>query len=80
MTTVRLALFRCDKLLPAIQAKNGDYPEVFDALFRKALPPHAEVTLEMDPFDVRDNMEYPDDLDRYEAIVYTGSGQGFILP
>ncbi|KAI0686455.1 class I glutamine amidotransferase-like protein [Cytidiella melzeri] len=74
MPTIRLALFICDTPIPAVVAQDGDYTTIFDELLRNSLPKEqSSSTYEMDSFDVRNKMEYPEDIDRYHAIVYTGS-------
>jgi hypothetical protein len=56
-------------------AQDGDYTQIFGELWRKSLTETSNaVVYEMESFDVRDKMEYPEDVDRYSAIVYTGSG------
>ncbi len=76
MLAIRLALFICDAPIPAIQATDGTYTDIFNALWRNSLPKlrSPDVTYEMDSFEVRYKMEYPEDIDRYHAIAYTGSG------
>ena len=74
MTTKQLALFLCDTPIPAVLSTDGDYTAIFNDLLRKALPdPSATFTL--DPYDVRNKMEYPEDVDRYDGIILTGSGE-----
>lgn len=75
MSTIRLALFVCDAPVPEVQATDGHYPEIFGALWEKSFSnDQANASFKMDSFDVRFNPKYPEDVDQYDAIVYTGSG------
>ncbi|KAJ3558428.1 hypothetical protein NM688_g930 [Phlebia brevispora] len=72
MATKRLALLLCDTPIPAVQATDGDYSAIFHELLQKSLPnPSAPFVL--DSFDVKNKMEYPDDVDKYDGILMTGS-------
>ncbi|KAI0343866.1 class I glutamine amidotransferase-like protein [Trametopsis cervina] len=74
MPTIRLALFICDTPIPTVLAQDGDYTEIFGNLWQKSFPKDdPSLKYEMDSFDVRNKMEYPEDIDRYQAVVYTGS-------
>lgn len=75
--TVRLALLACDKLNPAVAARDGPYPALYDRLFRSALEafPDADVEFSLDSFDVRDEMKYPEDPDIYDGMLLSGSGE-----
>ncbi|KAH8103318.1 class I glutamine amidotransferase-like protein [Cristinia sonorae] len=66
----RIALFLCDTPIPAVRAEDGDYTDIFNALLRKSRP---DIQYSLDPYDVREKMEYPKDLDTYDAIILTGS-------
>lgn len=71
----RLALLVCDIPIPEVRKDHGDYQKIFDSLFRASMPDGlADFTL--DPYDVRYAKEYPQtgDLDTYDGIVITGSG------
>ena len=70
---VRIALFLCDKPSPAIQATEGDYTAVFDTLLRKSLPSDAGIDYALEPYDVREEQRYPENIDDYQAIILTGS-------
>ena len=74
MTAKRLALFLCDTPIPAVLSTDGDYTAIFNDLLRKALPDKS-ATFTLDPYDVRNKMEYPEDVDRYDGIILTGSGE-----
>jgi len=71
----RLALLVCDTPIPEVIRDHGEYPMIFDRLFRASLPDGLE-DFAMDPYDVRYAKEYPqmDVLDTYDGIVITGSG------
>ncbi|KAI0087198.1 class I glutamine amidotransferase-like protein [Irpex rosettiformis] len=74
MTTIRLALFLCDTPIPKVIAQDGDYTVIFGELWRKSFPKdQTSVKYEMDSYDVRNKLEYPEDIDKYDGIVYTGS-------
>jgi hypothetical protein len=71
----RLALLVCDIPLPEVIRDHGEYPRIFDRVFRASLPDRfADFALY--PYDVRYAKEYPQmgDLDAYDGIVITGSG------
>jgi hypothetical protein len=71
----RLALLVCDTPIPAVAKDYGEYPVIFNRLFRTSLPDGLDFTL--DSYDVRCAMEYPtgDVLDTYNGIIITGSGE-----
>ena len=71
----RLALLVCDIPIPDVRKEHGEYPTIFDRLFRTSLPDGCS-DFALDPFDVRNAKEYPqvDALDAYDGIVITGSG------
>ena len=79
MKRVKIALFLCDTPIPAILAVHGDYTNIFRTLLEQTLPPNFELVL--DPYDVVNKMEYPDDdkLKEYDAIMLTGSGAPCVL-
>ncbi|KAL0064544.1 hypothetical protein AAF712_008489 [Marasmius tenuissimus] len=70
---VKIALFLCDTPIPVVLAAHGDYTNIFRTLLESTLPPNFELVL--DPYDVVNKMEYPDDdkLKEYDAIMLTGS-------
>lgn len=70
---VRIALFLCDTPIPSIVEESGTYVRIFSDFIRKSTPNDA-VSFVMDPYDVRNKMEYPEDVDKYDAIMLTGSG------
>ncbi|KIP04084.1 hypothetical protein PHLGIDRAFT_129743 [Phlebiopsis gigantea 11061_1 CR5-6] len=69
---VRIALFLCDTPIPPVVEESGDYAQIFSDFIRKSTPNDA-VSFVMDPYDVRNKMEYPEDVDKYDAIMLTGS-------
>ncbi|GJE98213.1 class I glutamine amidotransferase-like protein [Phanerochaete sordida] len=71
MSPIRLALLLCDTPIQPVVDEHGDYTRIFDKLFRDSCPPG--VTYVMDSFDVRNKMEYPEDIDQYDGLVMTGS-------
>ena len=72
MASKRIALFLCDKPPPQVIELDGDYKPIFRELLRKALPdPSAPYVVE--DFDVR-NLQYPEHIEEYDAIIMTGSG------
>jgi hypothetical protein len=73
--TPRLALLVCDIPVPAVRKYYGEYPKIFDTLFRASLP-DGLADFVLDPYDVRYAKEYPqmDGIDAYDGIVITGSG------
>lgn len=72
-TTVRIALFLCDTPVQPVVDVDGDYIRIFNEFVRKSIPSD-DVTYVMDPYDVRNKMEYPEDIDKYHGIMMTGSG------
>ncbi|KAI0946488.1 hypothetical protein AcW1_009938 [Taiwanofungus camphoratus] len=70
---VRIALFLCDTPIPAVRATDGDYTAIFGVLLRNSLPSDSTVDYIMDPYDVRDKQEYPQNVDSYRGIILTGS-------
>jgi hypothetical protein len=72
----RLALLVCDTPIPAVVKEHGEYPVIFNRLFRTSLP-DGLVDFVLDSYDVRCAMEYPTGgvLDTYDGIIITGSGE-----
>jgi hypothetical protein len=77
--TPRLALLVCDIPIPAVKKDHGEYPMIFDRVFRASLPDRF-ADFALDPYDVRYAKEYPQvaDLDSYDGIVITGSGDALL--
>ncbi|KAH9950737.1 class I glutamine amidotransferase-like protein [Amylocystis lapponica] len=70
---IRIAVFLCDAPPPSVQATEGDYTAIFNTLLRSALPQSPPSDFVLDPYDVRNKLEYPEDVDAYAAIILTGS-------
>ncbi|KAH9991945.1 class I glutamine amidotransferase-like protein [Russula compacta] len=70
----RLALLVCDIPIPEVVQDNGEYPTIFDRIFRTSLP-DGLADFVLDPYDVRNAKEYPavGVLDTYDGIIITGS-------
>ena len=70
----RLALLVCDIPIPEVVQDNGEYPMIFDKIFRTSLP-DGLADFVLDPYDVRNAKEYPavGVLDTYNGIIITGS-------
>jgi hypothetical protein len=76
----RLALLVCDIPIPEVRKDHGEYPMIFERLFRASLPDgYADFAL--DPYDVRYAKEYPQMglLDSYDGIVISGSCDALFL-
>jgi len=67
---IRLALFLCDTPIPEVKATDGDYSDIFNVLLKSA-PLSSEFIL--DAYAIREKMEYPEDIDKYQGIIITGS-------
>lgn len=73
----RIALLVCDKPIPQVASKYGEYPVMFTDLLRSSLPPSISAALDagtalLDAYDVRFAQEYPDEIE-YDALILTGS-------
>jgi GMP synthase-like glutamine amidotransferase len=64
---MRIAILQTDTVRPEFAVRYGQYPDMFAQLLRQVEP-----NLECDSFDV-EQMQYPDDLDNYDAFLITGS-------
>ena len=78
-TKLRLALLICDTPIPNVLEHEGDYNEVYHSYLRRSLDVYQKdnaqkVDFQLDGYDVRFKEEYPN-LDEYDGIVITGSGQ-----
>jgi hypothetical protein len=69
-----LALLVCDVPVPEVVKDYGEYPIIFDRLFRTSLPDGVS-DFTFHSYDVRNAKEYPpkDVLDTCDGIVITGS-------
>jgi hypothetical protein len=80
MPTLRIAILECDTPLDKVLDKYGSYGDIFTALLKQA---GKEVTseggesvqVECTNYDVVDKQEYPEDLDKVDAILMTGSSK-----
>ncbi|OCH88016.1 class I glutamine amidotransferase-like protein [Obba rivulosa] len=70
---IRVALFLCDTPIPTVRATDGDYTDIFNALLRSSFPSNSATEFSLEPYEVREKMEYPDKVDDYRAIILTGS-------
>jgi hypothetical protein len=70
----QLALLVCDVPIPEVVKDHGEYPIIFDRLFRTSLP-DGLFDFALHPYDVRSAKEYPpmDKLDTYDGVIITGS-------
>jgi len=70
----RLALLVCDIPIPEVVKEYGEYPMIFDRLFRSSLP-NGLADFVLDAYDVRNAKKYPQlDLpDTYDGIIISGS-------
>ncbi|CDO75289.1 hypothetical protein BN946_scf184334.g7 [Trametes cinnabarina] len=71
----KIAVLLCDTPIPAVLASQGDYGAIFATLFRNSLKAAGDpnVQFEVDAYDVRNDQEYPKDVDQYDAVLLTGS-------
>ena len=69
-----LALLVCDVPIPEVVKDHGEYPMIFDRVFRTSLPDELS-DFAFHTYDVRNAKEYPstDILDTYDGIIITGS-------
>jgi hypothetical protein len=70
----QLALLVCDVPVPEVAKDYGEYPIIFDRLFRASLPDGLS-DFAFHPYDVRNAKEYPsmDKVDTYDGVIITGS-------
>ncbi|TBU42082.1 class I glutamine amidotransferase-like protein [Dichomitus squalens] len=81
----RIAVLLCDTPIEPVVAAQGDYGQIFRTLFRKSLEATqakfskgekdglSDVDFAIDAFDVRTKLEYPENVDEYDAVLLTGS-------
>lgn len=67
---MRIGLLQCDDVAPELRGAHGNYPEMFEALFREVDP-----TLEFQVWRCLDG-ELPEDIDAVDAWMTTGSKFG----
>ena len=82
----RIAVLLCDTPIEPVRAVQGDYGQIFRTLFRSSLkavkaslPEASELDFEIDAFDVRTKLEYPENVDEYDAVLLTGSGECLLV-
>ena len=81
----RIAVLLCDTPNPAVLAAYGDYGAVFRTLFQNSLQslkksaPETQLDFIIDSYDVRYKLEYPTDVDQYDAVLLTGSGAYLVV-
>ena len=70
----QLALLVCDVPVPEVVKDFGEYPIIFDKLFRTSLP-DGLTDFAFHTYDVRNAKEYPpmDKLNTYDGVIITGS-------
>ncbi|KAI4721779.1 class I glutamine amidotransferase-like protein [Aureobasidium sp. EXF-10727] len=77
MPTLRIAILECDTPLDKVLNKYGSYGDIFTALLKQASQELTEsgetVQVECTSYDVVDKQEYPEDLDKVDAVLMTGS-------
>lgn len=61
--------------MSAVREVHGDYLAIFSDLLTRSLPSGAadKATFVLDNYDVVDKMEYPADVEGYDALLITGS-------
>ena len=79
MKTKRIALLVCDQPAPEIVALDGDNTTIFSEMLRKSLP-NMSVQYSVDSFFVQEKLEYPENVDKYDAIMLTGARESLCCP
>jgi hypothetical protein len=80
MPTFRVAILECDTPLDKVLNKYGSYGDIFTALLKQASEEVTsevgeKVQVECTNYDVVTKQEYPEDLDKVDAILMTGSSK-----
>ncbi|KAI5273500.1 class I glutamine amidotransferase-like protein [Aureobasidium subglaciale] len=77
MPTLRIAILECDTPLDKVLDRYGSYGDIFTALLKHAsqeLTNEGEdVKVECTSYDVVGKQEYPEDLEKVDAVLMTGS-------
>ncbi|THW03082.1 class I glutamine amidotransferase-like protein [Aureobasidium pullulans] len=77
MPTLRIAILECDTPLDKVRNKYGTYGDIFTELLKhgseELTAEGEEVKVECSSYDVVDKQEYPEDLEKVDAILMTGS-------
>lgn len=73
---IRIALLTCDTPIDTVRDVHGDYKTIFSTLLTRSLPSDAgKDRYVLDNYDVVSKMAYPVDVDAYDALLITGSGE-----
>jgi hypothetical protein len=80
MPTLRIAILECDTPLDKVLDKYGSYGDIFTALLKQASKEVTsesgeKVQVECTNYDVVSKQDYPEDLDKVDAILMTGSSK-----
>jgi hypothetical protein len=80
MPTLRIAILECDTPLDKVLDKYGSYGDIFTVLLQQASKEVTsesgeKVQVECTNYDVVSKQEYPEDLDKVDAILMTGSSK-----
>lgn len=79
MPTLRVAILECDTPMDKVLNKYGSYGDIFTALLKQAAEDLTaageKVQVECSSYDVVDKQEYPEDLDKVDAVLMTGSSK-----
>lgn len=84
MPTFRVAILECDTPLDKVLDKYGSYGDIFTALLKQASEEVSsdvgeKVQVECTNYDVVTKQEYPEDLDKVDAILMTGSSKFYFI-
>ena len=79
MKAKRIALLVCDQPAPEIVALDGDNITIFSEMLRKSLP-NASMQYTVDSYVVQEKLEYPENVDEYDAIMLTGARESRYCP
>jgi len=75
-TLIRIALLNCDTPIEPVRLAHGDYYAIFSTLLTRSLPPGVgEDRYALHNYDVVNKMEYPKDVEEYDALLMTGSAK-----
>lgn len=83
MPTLRIAILECDTPMDKVLDKYGSYGDIFTALLRQAAQDLTaageKVQVECSNYDVVHKQEYPEDLDKVDAVLMTGSSKCLLV-
>ncbi|KAI4749309.1 class I glutamine amidotransferase-like protein [Aureobasidium sp. EXF-12298] len=76
--TLRIVILECDTPMDKVLNKYGSYGDIFAALLKQAAQDLTaaggeKMQVECSNYDVVDKQEYPEDLDKVDAVLMTGS-------